>query len=85
MALVLISVAVFKMRQVLQIDDEKTYLNNIPTLQPERMIDLMTVMGFIGALSIWPGKVGVLYALFIALAIFAFNRLERQFKIRDIS
>ncbi len=84
-ALVLISVAVFKMRQVLQIDDEKTYLNNIPTLQPERMIDLMTVMGFIGALSIWPGKVGVLYALFIALAIFAFNRLERQFKIRDIS
>jgi len=84
-ALVLISVAVFKMRQVLRIDDEKTYPNSVPSLRPERMIDLITLMGFIGALSIWPGKVGVLYALFIALAIFAFNRLERQFNIRDIS
>ncbi len=43
------------------------------------MVDLMTGMGFIGALSIWPAKIGVLYALFLALALFAFNRINQRF------
>ncbi len=40
------------------------------------MVDLMMGMGFIGALSIWPAKIGVLYALFLMLSLFAFNRIN---------
>jgi hypothetical protein len=40
------------------------------------MVDLMAGMGFIGALSIWPAKIGILYALFLMLALFAFNRIK---------
>jgi hypothetical protein len=46
---------------------------------PQRMVDLMTGMAFIGALSIWPAKIGVLYAVFIFLALFAFNRINRRY------
>lgn len=42
------------------------------------MIDLMTVIGFVGALSIWPAKIGVLYAFFLFLALFAFTRMDKQ-------
>ncbi len=48
-------------------------------MHSDRIVDLMTVMGFIGAVSIWPGKVSVLYALFIVLALFAFNKLDSKF------
>lgn len=42
------------------------------------MVDLMTAIGFVGALSIWPAKIGVLYAFFLFLAIFAFNRMDNR-------
>jgi hypothetical protein len=42
------------------------------------MIDLMAVIGFVGALSIWPAKIGVLYALFIFLALFALSRMSNR-------
>lgn len=48
-------------------------------LLPERMFDLMTFIGFVGAASIWPAKIGVLYAVFLAFAIFALSRLNRHF------
>ncbi|MCA9041792.1 MAG: hypothetical protein KDA65_15670 [Planctomycetaceae bacterium] len=41
-----------------------------------RLIDLMTFTGVVGAISIWPAKIGVLYAVFLGLAIFAFTRLD---------
>ena len=44
-----------------------------------RIVDLMTFTGVVGAASIWPSKIGVLYALFLGLALFAFNRLNRRF------
>ncbi|MEO2047649.1 MAG: hypothetical protein ABGX16_13870 [Pirellulales bacterium] len=44
-----------------------------------RMINLMTFTVVIGATSIWPSKIGVLYAIFISLALFAFNRLNHCF------
>ena len=50
---------------------------------PERMYDLLTFIGMIGALSIWPSKIGVLYAVFLALAIFALSRLNRRFDETD--
>jgi hypothetical protein len=46
---------------------------------PLRMVDLMTVIGFVGAVSIWPAKIGIAYALFLCLALFAYNRLNRRF------
>ena len=51
----------------------------------DRMIDLMTIIGFIGALSIWPAKIGVLYAFFIFTALFAFTRLKRKYSMIDKS
>jgi hypothetical protein len=46
---------------------------------PERTADLLTFIGIVGAVSIWPGKIGVLYAVFLFLAIFALNRLNHRF------
>jgi hypothetical protein len=46
---------------------------------PERMADLLTFIGIVGAVSIWPDKIAILYAVFLCLAIFALNRLNRRF------
>lgn len=43
---------------------------------PERMADLMTVIAAVGAATIWPSKIGVLYALFLCSALFALHRLR---------
>jgi hypothetical protein len=43
----------------------------------------MTVIGVVGAATIWPSKIGVWYALFLCLAILAFNRLDRHFDSTD--
>jgi hypothetical protein len=48
-----------------------------------RLTDLMTFTGLVGAASIWPSKISVLYALFLGLALFAFNRLNRRFDSAD--
>lgn len=45
----------------------------------EHMVDLMTVIGVVGAATIWPSQIGVLYAVFLALALFAYHRLNRHF------
>jgi hypothetical protein len=50
---------------------------------PERMFDLLTFIGIVGAASIWPSKIGVLYAVFLAPAIFALARLNRYFGKTD--
>ena len=46
---------------------------------PERMVDLITFIGFVGAASIWPAKIGVLYAVCLCFTIFALTRLNRRF------
>jgi len=46
---------------------------------PVYMVDLMAVIGFVGALSIWPDKVGIMYPLFLCIALAAFMRLNRRF------
>jgi hypothetical protein len=48
----------------------------IPRL-PERMADLMALIALVGAATIWPSQIGVLYALFLCLALFAYHRLNR--------
>jgi hypothetical protein len=53
-----------------------------PTYRPDRLIDLMTTIALIGAISIWPAKIAILYAASLALALFAFTRLNRHFDLR---
>jgi hypothetical protein len=48
-----------------------------------RIVDLMAFTGLVGAASIWPAKIGVLYALLLGLALFAFNRLTHNFDSVD--
>jgi len=50
---------------------------DVPRL-PERMIDLMTLLAAVGAITIWPAKIGALYACFLILAVFALTRLNRH-------
>jgi hypothetical protein len=49
----------------------------------ERMADLMAVIGVVGVATIWPSKIGVLYALFLCIALFALHRLNRYFDDTD--
>ncbi len=46
---------------------------------PERMLDLLAFIAFVGVLTIWPEKIGILYTLFLCVAVFAFTRLNRRF------
>ncbi|WP_339910028.1 hypothetical protein, partial [Symmachiella dynata] len=41
-----------------------------------RLVDLMTFTGVVGAISIWPAKIGACYAIVLCLVLFAFNRLN---------
>ena len=75
-AILIVGVALYKMWRIMR-NGERVDRVVRPLSRPEYMIDLMTLIGFIGALSIWPAKIGVLYAFFIFLALFAFCRLER--------
>jgi hypothetical protein len=44
--------------------------------------DLIMIIGIVGALSIWPYKISVVYAIFLFIAIFAFLRLVRMYQAR---
>jgi len=48
------------------------------SLLAARMVDLFAIIGFVGAITIWPSKIGVLYAFFLFLALFAFSRINRE-------
>lgn len=82
-ALIITSSAIFKFWQVLRKDTIYDFQTGIISKQSDRIVDLIMVMGFIGALSIWPAKIGVLYALLLVFAIYAFNRLERRLQMID--
>ena len=82
-ALIIFGVALNQIRKVLNGNTLNWSDTLIPSKLSARVIDLITVLGFIGALSIWPAKIGIIYALFIVLAIFSFNRLEQKFNRID--
>jgi hypothetical protein len=79
-ALIITGVAIFKMWQILRPEARQDQMNHIFSGKSLRIIDLMTVMGFIGVLSIWPYKIGVLYAINLCFAIWAFNRLNDYYR-----
>ena len=62
---------------------KQNQLDFINSKQSIKVIDLITIMGFIGVLTIWTAKISVFYALFLVFAIFAFNRLEHRFDSID--
>lgn len=76
-ALIITSVAVLKMWKILH-NPSVDKLNTDASGLSMRMIDLMTLIAFIGVLSIWPSEICVFYAFFLAIAIFAFNRLNHH-------
>ena len=43
------------------------------------MVDLVTFLGIVAAISIWPAKIGALYAVFVCFTVFALTRLNRWF------
>lgn len=75
-AAVLVSVALLSMGRMLWFSDASSTKT---TTLPERMATLLMFIGVVGAVSIWPSKIGVLYAVFLCFAIFAFTRLNRRF------
>lgn len=83
-ALLISGVALLKMKYILYGQSWKDNSNSIFSKQSLRIVDLITVIGFIGALSIWPAKIGILYAFFMIFAIYAFNRLDRYFRMIDL-
>jgi hypothetical protein len=50
-----------------------------PAVAADHITDLMTILSAVGIISIWPSEIGALYALFLCLAIWAFNRLNRHY------
>ncbi|MCC6490255.1 MAG: hypothetical protein IT364_22410 [Candidatus Hydrogenedentes bacterium] len=48
------------------------------SLQAEHMIDLFAFIGVVGAVTIWPSEIGVLYAVFLAFTLYAFTRLSHH-------
>ena len=82
-ALIITYIAILKMWQILSGRKLNNQNKVIPTKQSVRIIDLMTVMGFIGVLSIWPAKISVFYSIFLVLAIYAYNRLQQLFNKLD--
>jgi hypothetical protein len=45
----------------------------------DRVVDLMTGLAAVGAISIWPSKIGALYAVFLAFGLWALNALNRPY------
>ena len=46
---------------------------------------IMTLIALVGAVTIWPAKIAVFYAICLALALYAFNRLNRRFDRQDLA
>jgi len=82
-AVAILGITAYKIRRMIRLSRTPAWRGIEPQRLPERMADLMTFIGVIGAATIWPSKIAVLYALFLCLAIFAFNRLNRLFDHSD--
>ena len=84
-AIIVTSMAIYWMWKVLRLSASQNQWSFMTSKKGIRIIDLLTLTGFIGVLSIWPTKISIFYSLFLVLAIFAFNRIERRFNLIDFS
>jgi len=75
-AVLIVGVAFTKMRRhvrLAQTRDSQTF--QVPNLH-EKMTNLIVAITVVGVATIWPSKIGVLYAALLWVAIFAMNRLD---------
>lgn len=56
-----------------------------PVQLSDRVTDTITIIALVGAISIWPSEIGILYALFLCLALFGLNRLNRGLGVKPFS
>lgn len=85
-AILIVGVAFTKMRRhvrLAQTQDSQTF--QVPNLH-ERMTSLIVVITVVGVATIWPSKIGVLYAALLWVAVFAMNRLGYHYdRIRSVT
>jgi len=77
--ILIVCTAILAFRQCLRKASNAFPPDTDPAIVSVRMVDLITFTGVVGAATIWPAKIGVLYAFFIGITLFAFNRLNRHF------
>lgn len=82
-AVLILGVTAYKIGRIVRLSRSRNWRGFEAPYLPERMADLMTVLGVVGAATIWPSKIGVLYALFLCIALFALHRLNRYFDDTD--
>jgi hypothetical protein len=82
-AVLILGVTAYKIGRIMWLSRTRTWRGFDAPRLPERMADLMAVIGVVGAATIWPSKIGVLYALFLCIALFALNRLNHYFDYTD--
>ena len=70
-------VAVHRMRKILEQDTNHIEILFSPRVAVYRLYAVLGGLVFIGALSIWPAKISVFYALFVWLGIIASVQLEK--------
>ncbi|MCY1723172.1 hypothetical protein OU798_22680 [Prolixibacteraceae bacterium Z1-6] len=79
-ALFITGVVIFKIWKGVKSGYTETRWDLINPKSALRIVDLLTLIGCIGVLSIWPAKISVFYSLFLAIAIYVFNRLEFKYR-----
>lgn len=76
-AVLLTVVSLWQMRHVCRSESTLIPSDQTPRVS-QRLIDLIMAIGVVGAVTIWPSKIGALYALCLAVAISAFIRLNMR-------
>jgi hypothetical protein len=76
LAAILVIATLVAMRRMLS---DSSVVGETSNRLPERMVDFVTFIGIVGAISIWPAKIGALYAVCLCVAVFALTRLNRRF------
>ena len=74
--LLIVAVGVFKMWEAIRDPRIGFPPHSAAPCIHARIVDLMTFTAAVGAISIWPAKIGACYAIVLCLVLFAFNRLN---------
>jgi hypothetical protein len=84
-AIIIISFVLFKIgKYVKEYKTEEMRNFNVINLH-EKVTNLIIVMAVVGAVTIWPAKIGVIYAVFLWIAIWGINRLNAYYnKISEV-
>lgn len=78
-AVIISCIAVYYIRKELHKDFRENLFYHVDPIVSFYFIDLITFIGFIGVLTIWPAKISIIYAAFVVIAVFAFNRLNYKY------